>query len=198
MSELKRGLLLVLSGPSGVGKGTVFKELKEHMPDLIYSVSATTRLPRAGEVEGVNYFFKTRAEFLQMVQQGDALLEHAEYVGNYYGTPRAFVEEMLDAGKDVILEIDVQGAAMVKEQMPEGIFMFMVPPSMESLQERIVGRGTEGADVIAVRMAEARKEMALVTMYDYVVVNDVPPAACQRIASIIIAEHCREARYIRD
>lgn len=187
---MTKGLLIVLSGPSGVGKGTVCSALRPRMPELIYSVSATTRNPRAGEVDGVNYFFKTKEEFTRMIAE-DQLLEHAEYVGNCYGTPRDFVEQTLAGGRDVILEIEVQGALQVKEKFPEGIFVFLLPPSMDELKDRIRGRGTENSDVIDHRMSVAEDEISLMRHYDYAVVNDEIDLACRRIESIIIAEHCK-------
>ncbi|NIK75726.1 guanylate kinase [Paenibacillus castaneae] len=192
---MDKGLLIVLSGPSGVGKGTVCSVLRKRMPDLIYSVSATTRLPRDGEIDGVNYFFKSREQFLDMIER-DALLEHAEYVSNYYGTPRDFVERTLASGKDVILEIEVQGALKVKQKFPEGIFVFLLPPSLDELKQRITGRGTESLDTINNRMSVAVEEMNLLGHYDYAVLNDEIDNACDRIRSIIIAEHCRRERYL--
>ncbi|MFO7247746.1 MAG: guanylate kinase [Bacillota bacterium] len=189
----EKGLLIVLSGPSGVGKGTVCAALRKLCPNLVYSVSATTRPPRPGEQEGVNYFFKTREEFERMIEQGE-LLEWAEYVGNYYGTPRRFVEEMLAQGKDVLLEIEVQGAMQVKRQFPDGVFIFLVPPSMEELRRRIHGRGTEGSGAITERLETARAELAMMAEYDYVVVNDSVEHACERIRAIVTAEHCRRDR----
>lgn len=187
---MTKGLLIVLSGPSGVGKGTVCSALRPRMPELVYSVSATTRNPRAGEVDGVNYFFKTKDEFARMIAE-DRLLEHAEYVGNCYGTPRDFVEQTLAGGRDVILEIEVQGALQVKEKFPEGIFVFLLPPSMDELKDRIRGRGTENSDIIDHRMSVAEDEISLMRHYDYAVVNDEIDLACRRIESIIIAEHCK-------
>ncbi|MFC3748779.1 guanylate kinase [Paenibacillus sp. GCM10012306] len=187
---MSKGLLIILSGPSGVGKGTVCTALRPKMPELIYSVSATTRSPRAGEEDGVNYFFKSREQFLSMIE-ADQLLEYAEYVGNYYGTPRDFVEQTLESGKDIILEIEVQGALKVKEKFPEGIFVFLLPPSMDELKDRIRGRGTEHPDVINHRMSVAEDEINLMQHYDYAVVNDEIDLACKRIESIIIAEHCK-------
>lgn len=185
-----KGLLIVLSGPSGVGKGTVCSALRPRIPDLVYSVSATTRKPRMGEVDGVNYFFKEREQFLSMIEN-DELLEYAEYVGNYYGTPRDFVEETIASGKDIILEIEVQGALKVKEKFPDGVFIFLTPPSLDELKDRIVGRGTESQATIDHRMSVAVDEMELIRHYDYAVVNDEINLACKRIESIIIAEHCK-------
>lgn len=189
------GLLIVLSGPAGVGKGTVCTALRKKMPDIVYSVSATTRQPRQGEAEGVNYFFKSREQFQEMIKN-DALLEYAEYVGNYYGTPREFVDRTLAGGKDVILEIEVQGALKVKEKFPEAIFIFLLPPSLEELKQRITGRGTESMDTINTRMNVAVEEMNLLKHYDYAVVNDEIESACERIRSIIVAEHCAVERML--
>ncbi len=186
---------MVLSGPSGVGKGTVCAALRQMDTDLVYSVSATTRSPRAGEVDGVNYFFKTRDQFKQMIAQ-DELLEYAEYCDNFYGTPREFVERTLDSGRDIILEIEVQGALKVKEKFPEGVFIFLLPPSLDELQSRIVTRGTETEDVIRSRMRIARDELALMEHYDYAIVNDQVEAACRRIQAILTAEHCVKDRMV--
>lgn len=195
MTSREKGILVVLSGPSGVGKGTVCKALRECTPELIYSVSATTREPREGEVEGVNYFFKTREQFQQLIRD-DQVLEWAEYVGNYYGTPRKFVEDTLNAGKDIILEIEVQGALKVKQKFPEGVFIFLLPPSMDELENRIVGRGTESEESIRSRMSVAMDEIRLMEHYDYAIVNDRVEHACARINAIIEAEHCRKDRVV--
>ncbi|WP_438351813.1 guanylate kinase [Paenibacillus sp. FA6] len=187
---MSRGLLIVLSGPSGVGKGTVCNALRGKINNLVYSVSATTRIPRLGEEDEVNYFFKTRDQFENMIEN-EQLLEYAEYVGNYYGTPRDFVEKTLQSGKDIILEIEVQGALKVKEKFPEGVFIFLLPPSLDELEDRIKGRGTENQATIDHRLAVALDEIDLVEHYHYAVVNDQIDEACKRIESIMIAEHCK-------
>ena len=190
----KRGLLIVLSGPSGVGKGTVRAAIfSKGEQKFVYSISATTRLPRTGETDGVDYFFKTREEFEQMIQNKQ-LLEYAEYVGNYYGTPLEYVENTLAQGKDVFLEIDVQGAIQVRELMPEGVFIFLTPPDLNELESRIVNRGTDSDEVIAKRMKTAREELELMKYYDYSVVNDTVDHAVQKIEAIIQTEHLRIIR----
>lgn len=197
----EKGLLIVLSGPSGVGKGTVRKEIFSQ-PDTAfeYSISMTTRSPREGEIDGVDYFFKSREEFEALIEQ-DKLLEYAEFVGNYYGTPVDYVRETLEQGKDVFLEIEVQGARQVREKFPDGLFIFLVPPSLSELKNRIVTRGTETEDVINNRMTVAKEEIEMMNLYDYVVENDQIERACDRIKSIVVAEHCRrervEPRYIK-
>ena len=190
----KRGLLIVLSGPSGVGKGTVRAAIfSKGEQKFVYSISATTRLPRTGETDGVDYFFKTREEFEQMIQNKQ-LLEYAEYVGNYYGTPLEYVENTLAKGKDVFLEIDVQGAIQVRELMPDGVFIFLTPPDLNELESRIVNRGTDSDEVIAKRMKTAREELELMKYYDYSVVNDTVDNAVQKIEAIIQTEHLRIVR----
>ncbi len=191
----ERGLLIVLSGPSGVGKGTVCGALRQQDTDILYSVSATTRSPREGEVDGVNYFFKSRDEFEEMIKN-DKLLEWAEYVGNYYGTPVDYVEKTLSEGNDIILEIEVQGALKVRKQFPEGVFIFLMPPSLAELRSRIVNRGTESEDLINNRMTVAKDEIEMMDKYDYVVENDVVDLAVERIKAIVVAEHCRKDRLI--
>lgn len=190
----KRGLLIVLSGPSGVGKGTVRAAIfSKEEQKFVYSISATTRLPRTGETDGVDYFFKTREEFEQMIRNKQ-LLEYAEYVGNYYGTPLEYVENTLATGKDVFLEIDVQGAIQVRELMPDGVFIFLTPPDLNELESRIVNRGTDSDEVIAKRMKTAREELELMKYYDYSVVNDTVDNAVQKIEAIIQTEHLRIIR----
>ena len=190
----KRGLLIVLSGPSGVGKGTVRAAIfSKGEQKFVYSISATTRLPRTGETDGVDYFFKTREEFEQMIQNKQ-LLEYAEYVGNYYGTPLEYVENTLAKGKDVFLEIDVQGAIQVRDLMPDGVFIFLTPPDLNELESRIVNRGTDSDEVIAKRMKTAREELELMKYYDYSVVNDTVDNAVQKIEAIIQTEHLRIIR----
>src|SRR5690554_4706619 len=192
---MSKGLLIVLSGPSGVGKGTVCTSLRKCNPDIVYSVSATTRSPREGEREGINYFYKSQDQFRQMIEH-DELLEWAEYVGNYYGTPRSFVNETIHNGNDIILEIEVKGALQVKERFPQGVFIFLLPPSLEELKSRITNRGTESEDSIRNRMDVAVEELKLLEQYDYAVVNDKISSACDRIQAIITAEHSKRERML--
>ncbi|MCD5130543.1 guanylate kinase [Enterococcus faecalis] len=194
MSE--RGLLIVLSGPSGVGKGTVRKAIFDSEEnDFQYSISMTTRKQREGEVDGVDYYFRLREEFEAMIEAGE-MLEYAEYVGNYYGTPLTYVNQTLDEGKDVFLEIEVQGAKQVKDKVPDGVFIFLTPPDLAELKSRIIGRGTDEMSVIEERMAVAREEIEMMALYDYAVVNDEVPLAVQRIKDIIASEHFRVDRVI--
>lgn len=194
MSE--RGLLIVLSGPSGVGKGTVRKAIFERDDnEFEYSVSMTTRPMRKGEVDGVDYYFRTKEEFEAMIE-ADEMLEYAEYVGNYYGTPLTYVNKTLDEGKDVFLEIEVQGAQQVKEKVPDGVFIFLTPPDLAELKARIVGRGTDSPEVIEERMRVARQEIEMMALYDYAVVNDQVQNAVDRIKDIIVSEHYRVDRVI--
>lgn len=192
----ERGLLIVLSGPSGVGKGTVRKAIFESEDnDFHYSISMTTRAKRVGEVEGVDYFFRSREEFEALIEAGE-MLEYAEYVGNYYGTPLSYVQETLDQGKDVFLEIEVQGAKQVKDKVPDGVFIFLTPPDLVELRSRIVGRGTDALEVIDERMRVAREEIEMMALYDYAVVNDQVPHAVKRVKEIIATEHVRVERVI--
>lgn len=191
-----RGLLIVFSGPSGVGKGTVRQEIFS-TPDhkFEYSVSMTTRAQRPGEVDGKDYFFRSREEFEELIRNGQ-MLEYAEYVGNYYGTPLTYVNETLDKGIDVFLEIEVQGALQVKKKVPDAVFIFLTPPDLNELEERLVGRGTDSEEVIAQRIERAREEIALMSEYDYAIVNDEVPLAAERVKRVIEAEHFRVDRVI--
>ncbi|CAM3324608.1 guanylate kinase [Vagococcus sp. PNs007] len=192
----EKGLLIVLSGPSGVGKGTVRKAIFESEgTDFEYSISMTTRQMRKGEVEGVDYFFRTREEFEALIESGQ-MLEYAEYAGNYYGTPLTYVNETLEQGKDVFLEIEVQGAMKVKEKVPDGVFIFLTPPDLIELKSRIVGRGTDELSVIEERMRIAVSEIEMMSHYDYAVVNDEVANAVSRIKEIINSEHLRVDRVI--
>ena len=186
---MTRGNLFVVTGPSGVGKGTVLKRVRTERDKIYYSVSATTRNPREGEVDGVNYFFVTKDEFQNWIDQG-RMLEHACYVGNYYGTPEKPVQEHLDRGEDVILEIELQGALNVKAKRPDAITVFIAPPSMAELEDRLRGRGTEAEETIAKRMATARTECDHVSEFRYVVVNDDLEKAIDDLKSIIKACRC--------
>lgn len=190
----KKGLLIIVSGPAGSGKGTVVSRVREKAP-FEFSVSATTRAPRPGELDGVHYHFIDKTAFEEKIAAGD-MLEHAEYVGNYYGTPKAPVEQTLAEGKDIILDIEVQGALQVKEKMPDAVMIFILPPDAVTLEARLRGRGTETEEVIAKRMAKARTELALFDRYDYVVVNreNGVDAAAEEILSILRAERCRTSR----
>lgn len=193
---MKRGVLIVLSGPSGVGKGTVRKALFEEPDiDFQYSISMTTRQPRDGEVNGEDYFFVTREAFEQKIEDGE-MLEYAEYVGNYYGTPKSFIDDTLASGRDVLLEIEVQGALQVKEKMPEGAYIFLTPPDLRALKERLIMRGTEQLDVIDRRVHAATKEIQMMAKYDYAVVNDEVSLAVQRIKDIIKVERLRVNRVL--
>lgn len=193
MASTESGILFVLSGPSGAGKGTVCHALMKQMPHLCLSVSVTTRAPRHGEQHGVNYFFKTKEQFEDMMNHGQ-LLEYARVYDNYYGTPRDFVEQKLREGVDVLLEIDIQGAMQVKQHYPHGVFLFLIPPSATELEARILGRGTETDESFQKRFGAARSELQMMEEYDYVVVNDVVEAACERIEAIVTAEHCSVKR----
>lgn len=192
----EKGLLIVLSGPSGVGKGTVRQAIfSKGERDFIYSISATTRQRREGEVDGVDYFFKTREEFEDMIKN-DQLLEYTEYVGNYYGTPVDYVQKTIDAGKDIFLEIEVQGAMQVKERMPEGTYIFLTPPNMDELEARIVNRGTDESPIIRQRMEKAIEEIELMRYYDYAVENDTVENAVNKVLAIIQSEHLKVSRLL--
>ena len=187
---MRKGLLILISGPSGTGKGTVCDLLRQKHPEISYSISATTRQPRPGEQDGVNYYFYTKEKFREMIDQGQ-LLEWAEVYGNFYGTPKQKVLDRLDAGEDILLEIDTQGALNVMKVMPEGLFIFLLPPSLEELAARLKGRGTETEESLHRRLGAAVDEIKLATKYRYVVVNDKVGDAEETIANIIEAEHHR-------
>lgn len=188
-----KGALVVFSGPSGSGKGTVLaRYLKDH-PEAAFSVSATTRQPRPGEVDGVNYWFVTRERFREMIAQGE-VLEHTQYNGNYYGSPTGPIRRELEAGRDVILEIEVDGAMQVRERFPEALLIFVMPPSFRELERRLTGRGTEGLEEIRGRLAAARREMEVAPRYDYILVNDDVDVAAARLGELIRAGKCAPAR----
>lgn len=189
----KSGLLVVVSGPSGCGKGTVLKQLIENDDHVFYSVSATTRSPRVGEVDGVHYYFISKEQFEEKIASG-GMLEYASYVGNYYGTPKQAVEEKCAAGYDVILEIEVQGAMQLREKCPDAVFVFIIPPSMEELEHRLVNRQTETHEVIQNRLNTARTELQFAPKYDYIVVNQTVEQAVSDIRAILQAEKCRSSR----
>lgn len=190
---MNKGILVVVSGFSGAGKGTVMKRLMEKYDDYALSVSATTRNPRPGEEDGREYFFRTRDEFEKLIEE-DALLEYARYVENYYGTPRSYVEEQLRAGRNVILEIEIQGAMKIKEKIPEALLVFVTPPTVEELERRLTGRGTETAQVIADRLARAGEEAESMGQYDYILVNDTVEECVDHLHQIIVSEHSRVSR----
>ena len=192
----EKGLLLVLSGPSGVGKGTVKSAIvKNKVFPFEYSVSMTTRKPRPGEVNGKDYYFVSQERFKQAINQNE-LLEYNQYVNNFYGTPKAPVKKMLDEGKDVLLEIDVNGAKKVRKQMPDGVFIFLTPPDLHTLHTRLENRGTESEDVIMGRIKQARQEILVMQDYDYAVVNDTVANAVDHIKAIVEAEHVSVKRVI--
>lgn len=190
-----RGSLVVVSGFSGVGKGTVLSRLMEKYGNYAYSVSATTRAKREGEQEGVNYFYRTEEEFREMIEK-DELLEYAQYVGHYYGTPRAYVEKKRDEGRDVILEIEIQGARRIREKVPDAVLIFIMPPSAQALEDRLVGRGTENRATIDGRLARAAQEAQGIEDYDYIVVNDDVDVCAESLHGLIQAQRLRASRNI--
>lgn len=193
-SMMARGMLIVLSGPSGVGKGTVRKAIFDSKDnDFQYSISMTTRKPRPGEKNGVDYFFVSKEEFEEHIRKGE-MLEYAKYVDNYYGTPLKYVNDTLDAGKDVFLEIEVNGAMQVRSKVPDGVFIFLTPPDLQELKHRLINRGTESMDVINERIHKAFGEIQMMQNYDYAVVNDKVPLAVDRIKDIIRSERLRVPR----
>lgn len=192
---MKEGLKIVISGPSGSGKGTIVKELIKDEAFCL-SISATTRQPRQGEQEGVHYFFKEKEIFEKMIVQNE-LLEYASFCGNYYGTPKAFIEETIIQGKNVILEIEVQGAQQIKKIYPEAVFIFVIPPSLTELENRLIGRGTETNEVIKKRLMRAKEELGLYTAYDYIVINDRLNEAIEEIQQIVQVEKKR-SRFFKE
>ena len=190
---MSKGVLTVVSGFSGAGKGTVMKRLIQKYDDYALSISVTTRTPREGERDGIEYFFKTKEEVEAMIEN-DEFLEYARYVDNYYGTPRFYVEEMLAKGKNVILEIEIQGAMQIKAKNPEAVLVFVTPPSFEELRNRLVGRGTETADVIESRLRRASEEAEGMSSYDYILVNDQVEDCVDRLHQIILSERAKAQR----
>lgn len=189
----KRGLLVVFSGPSGVGKDTVLGAFLEKNPGCRLSVSATTRPPRPGEEDGVDYRFISRDRFLQMAASGE-MLEYAEYGGNLYGTPRAEVETLLEQGLTVILEIEVQGAMQIREKCPQALFVFLFPPSWDALRQRLSGRGTESRESLDRRLAAAKHEMSQAGRYDYVIISHSVEESCDKLRAVLVAESCKASK----
>lgn len=190
LKKKTKGQLIVLSGPSGVGKSTVISELLSERPGIHFSVSYTTRAPRVGEADGVNYNFVSREQFERMIERNE-LLEYAQYVGNYYGTSLKVIQDHLDAGTDVLLDIEVQGAAKVRGKCPDAVFIFIIPPSFEELSRRLHGRNTDGEDVISGRLQKAREEYKEIPNYDFLVVNDKVSTAAAEIIAILTATDCK-------
>lgn len=190
---MSKGILAVVSGFSGAGKGTVMKRLMESHDNYALSISVTTRQPREGEEDGREYFFRTNEEVEKMIRE-DQLLEHAKYVDHYYGTPRKYVEERLAEGKDVILEIEIQGALQIKKKVPEAVLVFITPPSMGDLEKRLTGRGTEEPEVIASRLSRASEEAKGIEKYDYILVNDNVEDCVKTLHNLILSEHLRTQR----
>lgn len=185
-----KGIVFVVSGPSGAGKGTLCNKLVKEDDTIFLSVSATTRQMRDGEIEGIHYYFYTKDQFLDMVDKGE-FIEHAEYCGNYYGTPKKYVNAAIEQGRDVILEIDVQGGAEIRKIIPDGVFIFVVPPSFQCLRERLTGRGTEDEEKIRSRLCRAKDEFAYIDDYDYILVNDDLDTAVDSFYTILKSEHMK-------
>lgn len=194
MTRYDRGVLVIVSGPSGAGKSTIISGVSKRRSDIRFSVSVTTRAPRAGEADGVDYWFRTREQFREMIRE-DAFLEYAEYVGNCYGTPKEPVDESIASGYNVLLDIEVQGAAQVMEKRPDAVSVFLCPPSLAELEHRLRSRGTDSEEKIRERLLTASREYALAHKYDYIVINDVVEDAVRDLDAIITAERCR-SKYI--
>ena len=189
---MKTGKTFIISGPSGVGKSTPHRELLRDRDDLYFSISATTRTPREGEINGVHYHFINVDRFREMIQE-DEFLEYAEYVGNFYGTPKKFVDEAMEQGKDVVLDIEVQGALQVVHKRPDVVRIFIAPPSWQALEERLTSRGTDSPEKVQKRLVRAKVELQTANTYDYFVINDTVERAVREINAIMLAEHCKPA-----
>ena len=187
---MRKGKTFIICGPSGVGKGTVVARLMASDPTLYFSVSATTRAPRPGEIDGKHYHFLTQEQFEQWVSE-DQFLEHAEFVGNRYGTPRQFIDKAMEQGRDVILDIEIQGAEQVHQKRPEAVRIFIAPPSWDELERRLIGRGTEDMDKVRSRLQRGKEEFLVAKDFDYFVINDTVDRAVEEISAIMCAEHCK-------
>ena len=187
---MRKGKTFIICGPSGVGKGTVVARLMASDPTLYFSVSATTRAPRPGEVEGKHYHFLSTEQFEQWVEE-DQFLEHAEFVGNRYGTPRQFIDKAMEQGRDVILDIEIQGAEQVHQKRPDAVRIFIAPPSWDELERRLIGRGTEDMDKVRSRLQRGKEEFLVAKDFDYFVINETVDRAVEEISAIMCAEHCK-------
>ena len=192
---MKKGKTVIICGPSGVGKGTVVARLLASDPTLYFSISATTRAPRPGEEDGVHYHFLTKEKFESWIAAGD-FLEHAQFVGNLYGTPRLFVDQAMERGEDVLLDIEIQGAEQVRQKRPDAVRIYVAPPSWEELERRLIGRGTEDMEKVRSRLARGKEEFAAAKDFDYFVINDTVEHAVEEIRAIMTAEHCRPVERI--